>query len=327
VVSRALSREETIGPGWLLFWEDGTLHVTSGSLDEAIDPPYSDGPTLHVAPDGSKVAVTHLEGITPHVVVMALDGRTLAEFEWNPTYPAVPMYGLTWDSPDWLIIRLGGAAFYVWPSTGSARGTLQFPPDASGVFLNNALTREVVQDGYRTLTMIDPWTGDVIADLGTAALSLARPAWSPDGSLFAFTVESGEDDQYQDIFVVDDEAIGGRATDFAAYFTDFVIRMLQWSPDGRYIAMWARTHPPADVGEGERQDFFVFDVRSRTLLDFCLARIFRIGVGMDFAAFWAPDSSSVIVPMFSDTPELIIDIATAEAREIPVGVSVWAWGP
>lgn len=327
IVSGPLSREDPIGPGTILFEESGALRATRGSLEEASEPPYSIGPTLHVASDGSMVAVTHVEGPTPHVVVMALDGRILTEFEWNPAYPAVPSYGLTWSTSDWLIIRLGGAAFYVWPSTGSARGTIQFPPDASEVFLNSALTREVVQDGYRTLSMIDPWSGDVIADLGTAALSLARPAWSPDGSLFAFTVESGDRNQYEDIYLVDDEAIGGQVTEFRDRFTDFDIRMLQWSPDGRYIAMWARTHPPSDVGLGERLDFFVFDVPSRTLLDFCLSRIFRYGVGNDFAAFWAPDSTSVIVPIFTDTPQLVIDISTGEAREIPVGISVWAWGP
>jgi dipeptidyl aminopeptidase/acylaminoacyl peptidase len=208
-------------------------------------------------------------------------------------------------------------------------GTLRFSDNARRRFLNRSLEREVDQDGYRSLTMVDPWTGEVIANLGTAAGRYSRAAWSPDGRLFAFTATSGDRDQFEDIHVVDDQGRGGRVSEFGMLFTDFDVRMLEWSPDGQLIALWARTHPPSDVGFGERLDFFAFDVRSRTLLDYCLARSSRstFGVGQGFDAIWAPDSTSVIVPTFSDIPELVIDIATGETREIPVGTSVWAWGP
>jgi hypothetical protein len=325
-----LSREETIGPGWLLFYEDGSLHVTPGSLDEAFDPPYSLGRTLQIAQDGSKVVTTRFGDGPPHVVVMGLDGTILSEFDWDSAFAALPQYGVLWLTPDSLTVPLDGAEFAV-SLTGEALGTIRFADNASRSFLNRSLEREVDQDGYRSLTMVDPWTGEVIADLGTGVVSHAGQDWSPDGRLFAFGVESGDrrqyERQYEDIYVVDDHGRGGRLTEFAARFTDFDIRMVVWSPEGRYIALWARTHPPSDVGLGERLDFFVFDVRSRTLVDFCLSRIFRYGVGMEFAAFWAPDSSSVIVPIFDDTPQLVIDIATGETREIPVGISVWAWAP
>jgi hypothetical protein len=325
-----LSREEPIGTGWLLFYENRSLHMTTGSLDDAVEPPYSADPTLQIAQDGSKVVTTVLGGVTPHVVVMGLDGTILSEFDWHSALPAFPQHGLLWLTPDWLRVASGGAEVAL-SLTGEPLGTLRFSDNARRRFLNRSLEREVDQDGYRSLTMVDPWTGEVIADLGTGVVSHAGQDWSPDGRLFAFGVESGDrrqyERQYEDIYVVDDHGRGGRLTEFAARFTDFDIRMVVWSPEGRYIALWARTHPPSDVGLGERLDFFVFDVRSRTLVDFCLSRIFRYGVGMEFAAFWAPDSSSVIVPIFDDTPQLVIDIATGETREIPVGISVWAWAP
>jgi hypothetical protein len=321
-----LSREEPLGPGWLLFHENESLHLTISSLDDAVDPPYSLGRTLQIAQDGSKVVTTRFADGPPHVVVMGLDGTILSEFDWDSAFPAIPQYGLLWLTPDWLTVPLGGAEFAV-SLTGEALGTIRFADDVRSMFLNRSLEREVDEDGYGLLTMIDPWTGQVIADLGEGVVSHAGLDWSPDGRLFAFGVQSGDRRQYEDIYVVDDHGRGGRLTEFASRFTDFDIRMVVWSPEGRYIALWARTHPPSDVGLGERLDFFVFDVPSRTLLDFCLSRIFRYGVGNDFAAFWAPDSTSVIVPIFTDRPELVIDIATGETREIPVGTSVWAWGP
>jgi Tol biopolymer transport system component len=106
------------------------------------------------------------------------------------------------------------------------------------------------------------------------------PAWSPDGSLIAFTSVQGEGDQESGIFIMNSRGRNQRLVCTGRY-----LGHLDWSPDGTRIAfsMW----PNGQMGVC---DIYIVDVENghvRQLIEL---------EGEERGPDWSPDGSRIIFP-------------------------------
>lgn len=134
------------------------------------------------------------------------------------------------------------------------------------------------------VTMINAETGAVLWELERSSTGLDYPPiWSRDGSKMAVIASGDPEFSYQnfEVFLVDREGTGTQWVDLRE-MPEITASDYQWSPDGRYLAIYGTS-------------IFVLDTQEQRLVDTCVP-LTETGyyLGQAEPILWSPDSQHLI---------------------------------
>jgi hypothetical protein len=182
------------------------------------------------------------------------------------------------------------------PRTGEATETLLPPihnPLLGGLVYGYKPLPAYYDPTYTRVAYVDEGGKFVLWDIETDTLLWKRTArneeifgvdWSPDGQQFAVASEVKKDKA--ELFMVNRDGEERQLTNLSAAYPEMNITIgdLNWSPDGRYIALWLNIRP------GEFWDqwrFAVLDVQTGVLVDTCISS------GRRHDPLWSPNGKQV----------------------------------
>jgi WD40 repeat protein len=129
------------------------------------------------------------------------------------------------------------------------------------------------------------------------------PKWSPDGARFAAVVMNQSEDNFDrfELYIVSRDGQASKWIDIKGYFPCALGVKIEWSPDGRYLAI---------ISYSGQSTMLILDTKTRQLKDYCIS-----GDAQRSHVHWSPDSTQVIVPQW-DPPEIVLDLDKGVAAEL-----------
>jgi len=328
----------TLRSGSLLFLTGDPFGATNayiapGSLDSAslVYHRTSQEERWAISPDGTQILFTDIEdgSLVGYRVVPTLGGE-LIEQPWQQDWPGIwyppqsetPSFLQWWDEHAIYYTAEDGTRVVLSLETGELLHQLLWDEGVIGWSDNAELL--VYADEENPAELRETLTGERIAELDTGETKRIRlAAWTRDDERLAYA--SGGYSSPEEIYIYDRHGRGGRVSAFSSEFSDFGLLSMNWSHDGRRLAMWAYARR---VGDGQSATpaeirFYVYAVSSGILADYCHAwwppeEQDLSEVGMHFS-MWGPDDSQLLVVADLVDPPVIIDADTGVTYELPAG--------
>ena len=148
------------------------------------------------------------------------------------------------------------------------------------------------------ITMIDVGNGEILWEMKRASTGLDYPPiWSKDGSRMAVIANGDREFNYKnfEIFLVDSEGAGTQWVDLRET-PEITAEDYQWSPDGRYLAIYGTS-------------VFILDTKEQRLVDYCIP-LSETGYffGPAVPIIWSPNSQQVIFQREA-LPAVMLDLS------------------
>lgn len=160
-----------------------------------------------------------------------------------------------------------------------------------GVSFNQVMDRVVYIQGVEGPSRIILWdlTEDKVVWARDGSVPLqVRPKWSPNQDSVAVLIQ---DELTLELFIVDANGLSEKWVEIE-YAPESMVGELEWSPDGRYLAL-------VSIGGGP---LLLLDRQERRLLDLCVTSASSFG-----QLLWSPESNHLLVPRY-ELPAMVIDV-------------------
>jgi hypothetical protein len=104
--------------------------------------------------------------------------------------------------------------------------------------------------------------------------------------------------------------------------------VFSWSPNQRYIAVWAQAALRGELFDEDQWSLYVFDREQSVLSEYCLVNSdFDQHPGSMLTITWSPDSRFLFTRLHTDTPSLIVEILTGKKFYLPLDIDLVTVAP
>jgi len=300
----------------------GRQIATLGSTSKVVASP--DGDRLLIGPPRTSGALA---------TVLSPDGKINFDFTWPGSWPTI--LSVNWIDEARLSYYTDDSVFLLTPNTHPISQQLSLPslPDLmhirGGSFaVNSLLTRVAYATHDFGLAMRQLPNGEAVATYHFQISQSTAPfRWSPDGTALAVMAQDPSDPSFRsdELFIFDESGQGGRVSNLSQYFDRFGPLSMDWSRNGRFIAIWAKATPKGQLAPNDEYRLFLFDLANQVVTDYCLTNSTAQHKVTYIGATWSPDSAQLYVLMHDDTPGIILDLSSGNVLELPSDIYIAAW--
>ena len=185
-------------------------------------------------------------------------------------------------------------------------------------------------DNGRAVTIYDITLQKKMAVIYTQVAFISSPVWSPYGDLVALAGNSEQEESsnseasQNELFVVDNRGQIILLTNFSEQYQEGEIGNISWSPNGKYLAFWART------GSNINERLMVLNLDTKQVRDYCLTGLSNDGSYVsELSPIWSPDSRVVMIN-HRESAEDPTDVIWIDIQNDIVGIMhdiglLWGW--